>query len=71
MTPLHDGGEPLQTNVRQPTVPVADSSRGASWTFQQNTVEAGARIRVLLRPARRPDNLRLRRCRSLIEPHGG
>jgi hypothetical protein len=71
MTPLHDGGEPLQTNVRQTTVPATDSSSGASWTLQQNTVKAGAWIRVLLRPTRRPDNMRLRRCKSLIEPYGG
>lgn len=71
MTPLHDGGEPLQTNVRQTTVPATDSSRGASWTFQQNRVKAGAWIGVLLRPTLRPDNMRPRRCKFLIEPNGG
>lgn len=81
MTPLHDGGEPLQTNVRQTngrqtsgrqtTVPATDWSRGASWRLQQNTVKAGAWIGVLLRPTRRADNMRLRRCKSLIEPYGG
>ena len=76
MTPLHDGGEPMQTNVRQTnvrqtTVPATDSSRGASWRLQQNTVKAGAWIRVLLRPTWRADNMRLCRCKSLIEPYGG